>query len=461
MREPRIVRPRADRPGRGTERPFSRHRSSCELLERRIAHRVFVAHNSGGMDERLAKLGIPASSPWRKWAFRAFLLALVASCVVGMALYVKNAVPTATRFATSPVVRGELVATVTATGTLRPRNTVEVGPEISGRVRTVSVDANDRVTAGQVLAEIDTTQIDAQVQSARANLASASAGIRVARATLEDLQRTLTRTEQLHGRQLASDAERDQGRGAVARAEAEVSAANARAAVARAELDRISSDLGRARVVSPIDGIVLARNVEPGQSVAATLSSPVFFVIAEDLAELELEVTIDEADIGQVREGMEASFRVDAHQDREFRATIRRIHFASRTVLNVVTYPAELSVDNAEGLLRPGMTATATIVSDRRPDQLLVPNAALRFVPPIDPRMGGVRRITPTGPTIWIAQTPPGAAEGQDAPVEAVALGIETLGTDGRNTAVTGEGLQEGALVITGLARDDAQDAAR
>lgn len=401
------------------------------------------------MDERLDKLGIPAPRPWRKWAFRFGLLAVLVGGCVGFGAYVRSNAPSGPQFATTPITRGELVATVSATGTLGPRNLVEVGPEISGRVRSVAVDANDRVTAGQVLAEIETTQIDAQVQTARANLASASAGIRVARAALDDLRRTATRTEQLHGRQLASDAELDQARGAIERAEAEVAAASARAAVARAELDRISSDLDRARVVSPIDGIVLARNVEPGQPVAATLSVPVWFVLAEDLSALELEVTIDEADIGRVREGMEATFRVDAHQDREFRATIRRIHFASRTVLNVVTYPAELTVDNSEGLLRPGMTATATIVSERTSEQLLVPNAALRFVPPIEQRFGGPRRVTPTGPTIWILR--PGEA---GAPAQAEPLAIETHGTDGRNTAVTGEGVTEGLEVITGLARD-------
>ncbi|MFN7699754.1 MAG: efflux RND transporter periplasmic adaptor subunit [Deltaproteobacteria bacterium] len=397
------------------------------------------------MDERLDKLGIPAPSRWRKWAWRLGLGLVLVGGVVATVFYVRSRAPTGPRFATTAITRGELVATVTATGTLRPRNTVEVGPEISGRVRTVGVDANDRVTAGQVLAEIDTAQIDAQVRTARANLASSSAAIGVARAALEDLRSTLRRVEQLHQRQLTSDAELEQARGAVARAEAEVTAAGARAGVARAELDRISNDLGRARVVSPIDGIVLARNVEPGQSVAATLSSPVFFLIAEDLRELELEVTIDEADIGSVREGMEASFRVDAHQEREFRAIIRRIHFASRTVLNVVTYPAELSVDNADGLLRPGMTATATIVTERRAEQLLVPNAALRFVPPIEQRFGGPRRITPTGPTVWVLR---GA--------QAEPLPVETHGTDGRNTSVGGEGIAEGLEVITGLARVDA-----
>lgn len=398
------------------------------------------------MDERLDKLGIPAPSPWRKWALRVGVLVVLLAGVVGAALYFRGRGPSGPTFETARIVRGELVATVSATGTLRPRNTVEVGPEISGRVRAVHVEENQRVTAGQVLAEIDTTQIEAQVATARANLASSAASVRLARVALDDARNVLRRTEQLHGRQLASDAELDQARATVARAEAEVAAAGARTGVARAELDRISGDLGRARVVSPIDGIVLLRNVEPGQSVAATLSSPVFFSIAEDLSQLELTVDIDEADIGHVREEMEATFRVDAHADREFAATIQTLHYAARTVANVVTYPADLRVDNTEGLLRPGMTATATIISERRPDQILVPNAALRFVPPAEQRFGPPRRQSATEPTVWILR------DGQ-----AHALPVQTQGTDGRNTAISGEGVTEGLEVITGLARAEAE----
>ncbi len=404
------------------------------------------------MDEQLTKLGVPLPSATRRWVLRIGLALLALFAIAAGVAWRSGRGSDAPRFATAPIVRGELVRTVTATGTLRPRNTVEIGPEISGRVARVEVDANDHVHAGQLLAEIDTTPIDAQVASARANLASASAGIEVARASLAELERTLARVTALHARALGSDAERDQAEGAVERARAELAAARARAGVARAELERVSNDLARARIVSPIDGVVLARTVEPGQSVAATLSSPIFFVIAESLDALELEVTIDEADIAHVREGMEASFRVDAYPDREFAARIRRVHLASRTVLNVVTYPADLSVDNAEGLLRPGMTATATIVSEREPDRLLVPNAALRFAPPVDLRFGGARPAAPEGPTIWLL-----ASDTADPSP----LAVEPHGTDGRATAITGEGVREGLRVITGLARDEASPPSR
>ena len=396
------------------------------------------------MDERLQALGIPTPPRWRKWAFRIGIVVVLLALLSGCLLFFRSRQSAAPRFEETAVVSGELVATVTATGTLVPRNTVDVGPEISGRVRLVNVDANDHVTAQQVLAEIDTVQIQAQVRTARANVASATAQVALARAALVDVQNTLRRTTQLHERQLASDQEFDAATGAVARAQAEVSAALARTSVSRAELDRIASDLDRAQVLSPIDGIILSRAVEPGQSVAATLSSPVFFRIAEDLSELELHVNVDEADVGSVHEGLDSTFTVDAHADRTFRASIARLHYASVTVANVVTYEAELAVDNADGALRPGMTATATIVTDRRPDQLLVPNAALRFVPPIESRFGGPRAQATTGTNVWIMR------DGVPTPVP-----VETHGTDGRNTSITGEGIAVGVEVLTGLARED------
>ncbi len=399
----------------------------------------------GVVNERLAALGIPAVSPVRKWVGRGLVALLVVLAVVGVAAYVRGRGDTGPQYDLAAVSRQELVATVEATGTLRPRHTVDVGPEISGRVRDVMVEVNEQVHVGTVLAEIDTTQIDAQIAEVRAQLQQAQANARLAQAQLAASRVTLGRIEQLHGRQLASDQDLDTARAAVTQGEAQVAAAHAATAIARAALDRAQTDLGRARIVSPIEGIVLTRNVQPGQPVAATLSAPVFFQIAEDLAQLELHVDVDEADVGSVHETQEATFVVDAHPDQEFHARISRLHFASHTVSTVVSYEAELEVDNAAGLLRPGMTATATIVTDRRPADLVVPNTALRFVPPVEMRMGGPQRQQdmPTGPVVWVLRgTPP-----VPTPVS-----VETRGTDGRNTAIRGEGIEEGTEVITGLA---------
>jgi HlyD family secretion protein len=396
------------------------------------------------VDESLRALGIPAPSRVRAWANRiGVVLFFVGLAALGYRWY-QSRQSTGPRYETAPVTRTELVATVTATGTLSPRHTVDVGPEISGRVRDVHVEPNDHVAVGDLLAEIDTTTIDAQIAEARANVQQAQASTRLARAALADARLSLTRVEALHGRQLTSDQERDVARSAVTRAEAELDGAVARTAVARAALDRAQTDLRRARILSPIAGVVLTRHCEPGQPVAATLSAPVFFQIAEDLGSLELHIDIDEADVGSVHEGQEATFVVDAHEDREFHATIARLHYASHTVSTVVSYEAELAVDNAEGLLRPGMTATATVITDRRAADLVVPNAALRFAPPVTPGFGASRRQdVPEGPVVWTLE--------HDQPV---VHSVETTGSDGRNTAIHGAGIEEGTRVIVGLARE-------
>ncbi len=395
------------------------------------------------VDDRLRSLGIPASSPVRKWLVRGVLVLIVVACVVGVTAYVRGHRDMGPQYETARVERQELVATVEATGTLTPRHTVDVGPEISGRVRDVMVEVNQPVSVGTVLAEIDTTQIDAQVAEVRAQLQQAQANARLAQAQLAASRITLGRIEQLHGRQLASDQDQDTARATVAQGEAQVAAANASTAIARAALDRAQTDLRRARIVSPIDGIILTRNVQPGQPVAATLSAPVFFQIAEDLAQLELHVDVDEADVGSVHEHQDATFVVDAHPDQTFHATISRLHFASHTVSTVVSYEAELEVDNSAGLLRPGMTATATIVTDRHAPDLLVPNAALRFVPQVEMRFGGPQRQPdrPVGPTVFVLRA------GVPTPIA-----VETHGTDGRSTAIRGPGIEEGTEVITGLA---------
>lgn len=397
------------------------------------------------VDDRLAALGIPAVSPVRKWVVRGVVVLVVVAAIVGVVLYVRGRGDGGPQYEMARVVRQELVATVEATGTLEPRHTVDVGPEISGRVRDVMVDVNETVHVGTVLAEIDTTQIDAQVAEVRAQLQQALANARLVQAQLAASRITLGRIQQLHGRQLASDQDLDSAQATVSQGEAQLAAANASTAIARAALDRAQTDLGRARIVSPIEGVVLTRNVQPGQPVAATLSAPVFFQIAEDLAQLELSVDVDEADVGSVHEHQDATFVVDAHPDQTFHATISRLHFAAHTVSTVVSYEAELEVDNTAGLLRPGMTATATIVTDRRPADLLVPNAALRFVPPVEMRFGGPQRQqdVPTGPIVWVLRgTPPAATP----------IAVETRGTDGRSTAIHGEGIEEGTEVIVGLA---------
>lgn len=285
-------------------------------------------------------------------------------------------------FEFSPARRGDLTVVVSATGTLQPVNTVEVGAEISGRLERVPVDFNDHVKKGETLAEIDTKQLRAQVERSAAGLEAAEAGLKQAQATLLEANQNMTRIEQLAVSKLISQQELDAARATLARAEAGVASARAQVTVSRAGLNADRTNLEKAVIRSPIDGVVLARKVEPGQTVAATFQTPILFKLAEDLTRMKLIVNVDEADVGGVRESQAATFRVDAYPDRVFSARIASVRNEPLTVQGVVSYEAVLTVDNTEGLLRPGMTATSTIRTETRSNVLLAPNTALRFVPP-------------------------------------------------------------------------------
>jgi HlyD family secretion protein len=301
------------------------------------------------------------------------------------------------------VTRGDLTVTVTATGNLEPRNQVDIGSELSGTIRSVTVDVNDTVKAGELLTTLDTSRLEAQVLQAQSSLASAEArvlqsvaGSKEARANLA----RLVKVRELSGNKLPSQQDMDVAEAALARSEGEEAAARAAVAQAKANLDAVKTDLGKTDIRSPINGIVLVRSVEPGQTVAASLQAPVLFTLAEDLKKMELHVAVDEADIGSVEIGQNATFTVDAFPNRQFHATITRVDFASNntqksasssstqssgassaTSTGVVTYETVLEVDNSDLLLRPGMTATAEIVTTNIKDAVLVPNAALRFTP--------------------------------------------------------------------------------
>jgi HlyD family secretion protein len=288
-------------------------------------------------------------------------------------------------YTTEPARRGDLRVTVTATGTLEPTNQVDVGSEISGTIRTVEVDYNDVVGSGQVLARLDTSRIDAQVQQARAALAAAEARVLQTEATRKENDAQLARLRRVHevsGGRVPSQFELDAIVAAVARSHTEVASARADVSRARAALDAAETDLRKSVIISPIDGIVLVRSVEPGQTVAASLQAPVLFTLAESLERMELHVDVDEADVGQVSPGQPATFTVDAWPDRSFDARITQVRYGAQTVDNVVTYETVLEVENPDRLLRPGMTATAEIEVRNVSGALLVPNAALRFTPP-------------------------------------------------------------------------------
>ncbi len=291
-----------------------------------------------------------------------------------------------TQYKTQEVQRGDLSVIVTATGTLQPTNEVDVGSELSGIIKSVEVDYNDRVKVNQILARLDTSKLEAQVTQSKAGLESAKAKVLQAQATVRETRSKLTQLQrvwELSNKKVPSQSELDAAEAAFDRAKADKASAKAAVSQAQATLEANETDLSKAVIRSPINGIVLTRSAEPGQTVAASFQAPVLFTLAEDLTQMELHVDVDEADVGQVKEGQKATFSVDAYPNRAFQARITQTRYGSKTVEGVVTYETVLKVDNSDLSLRPGMTATADITVKKVADAILVPNAALRFTPPV------------------------------------------------------------------------------
>ncbi|HEU4986329.1 MAG TPA: efflux RND transporter periplasmic adaptor subunit, partial [Rhizobiaceae bacterium] len=288
-----------------------------------------------------------------------------------------------TVYTTTPVERGAMTVQVSATGTLEPLTQVDISSELSGVIRSVPVEENQRVAKGDVLAELDTTRLAAQVERAEASVKAAAANVTEAKVTLSETNRALARSEQLASRGMIADQALETARAARDRAASAVETAEANLAVAEADLKLQQADLVKSNIYAPVDGIVLSRDADPGQTVASSFQAPVLFVIAEDLERMELVAAIDEADIGTVAKGQDAEFTVDAFPGRRFEAAISDISYASTTTEGVVTYEARLAVDNDDLLLRPGMTATVSIVTRHAEDILLVPNEAFRYSPPV------------------------------------------------------------------------------
>jgi HlyD family secretion protein len=290
------------------------------------------------------------------------------------------------RFQTQEVRNGDLTVLVTATGTLAAINSVDVGSELSGTVKVVEADYNDRVRKGQILARLDTSKLEAQTTQSRAALAAAKAKVLQSRATVKETRAKLAqyqKVRELSDNKVPSQAEFDAAEAALARAIADEASSVAAVDQAQATLDGNETELSKGVIHSPIDGIVITRSIEPGQTVAAAMQAPVLFTLAEDLKKMKLQVNVDEADVGRVRQEQRATFTVDAYPDRIFEARISQIRYGSSTVDGVVTYLTVLLVDNNDLSLRPGMTATAEIVVQRAEKAILVPAAALRFTPPV------------------------------------------------------------------------------
>lgn len=328
-------------------------------------------------------LGKPKHAYQKIWTW--LILILVALLVAaGIARFQTNSNPPL-QFKTVTVELGNLTVTVTATGQLQPVNEVEVGTEVSGTVKSVEVDYNSVVKTGQVLARLDTAKLEGEVAQSQAALELAQAKLMDAEATVEESQKALKRLQQMQtssSGKLSSQQDLDKAEATLKRAQASKVSAKAQIAEAQAKLKVDDSNLTKAVIRSPIEGIVLERRVEPGQTVAASLQAPILFQLAEDLTQMVLHVNVDEADVGQVKEGQTATFSVDAYPARKYQAKITQVRYAAKVENNVVTYETLLAVANTDLSLRPGMTATAEIVVKRVENALLVANAALRFIPP-------------------------------------------------------------------------------
>ena len=368
-------------------------------------------------------------------------------------------------YATEPLQRGDITLTITATGNLVPTNEVTVGSELSGTTLEVYVDINDRVTKGQPLAKLDTSKLTQQTASSRAAVKAAQAAVTLAEATVKESEATLARQQELQrlsGGKVPSKLDLDTAIATADRAGANLLSAEAMVGQTQAQVLINESDLAKAIVKSPIDGIVLTRSIEPGQTVAASFTAPQLFIIAEKLERMKLEVAIAEADIGRVAKGQKSTFTVDAWPDRAYTASVTVVSYGSAVTNNVVTYEADLEVINDDLSLRPGMTATADILVAESKNVFLVPTAALRFVPaattgaePVTAKKSFVQSLIPmpgrkkpadkviaakaavAGAHVWVLR------EGHPVSIP-VKLGL----SDGRDTEISGAGLTEGLAII-------------
>jgi len=374
----------------------------------------------------------------RRWIPVAVIVAIAAA--VGTGLYTRSHRAGGTQYVTESVRQGALVVTVTATGTLQPTNQVDIGSEASGIIDRVLVDFNATVKAGQILAELDTQQLDARVASATASLAVAEASLAQAEATVTETAAKMTRSRELASRNIASQQTLESDEASARRAVAAVASAKAQVTSAHAQVKDSQTARSKAAIRSPIDGMVIAREIDPGQTVAATFQTPVLFKVAEDLRRMELHLDIDESDIGQVHAGQHAQFRVDAYPGRTFSAEITSVRFNPRQVNNVVTYETVLTVANPELLLRPGMTATADILIAQKDDVLLVPNRALRFLPPDEAQ----HSASGGPPRVWV--------ESAGSPAS---ISVTTGLTNGDVTEVGAGPLTPGTRVIVDVVRNE------
>jgi HlyD family secretion protein len=409
-------------------------------------------------------LAEPPTVSWyrRRWVWIVAALVMLAAAGIWWWL-AQRAAAAAPAYNTQAAARGDLTLLITANGTIQPTRSINIGSELSGTVREVNVDVNDQIRKGQVLVVLDPAKLQAQVLRSEAAVAAARSKVAQTDATTLESKASLGRLEAvaaLSGGKVPSKTELDAARAVQARAIADAASARAGVQDSLAALSTDRTNLAKSSITAPADGIVLTRTVDPGNAVAASLQAVTLFTVAEDLSKLRLWVYVDEADVGSVKVGQDATFTVSAYLSRNFPARITRVGFGSTITDNVVTYLTYLDVDNADLSLRPGMTATATITSTQRKGVLLVPNTALRFTPTTAPAAAAKKGVgsslmprMPSSRTRQSAATGASTAGAKQVWVLRAGVPVSVAVTpgisDGRMTEITAGDLQEGMLVIT------------
>jgi HlyD family secretion protein len=347
------------------------------------------------------------------------------------------------KFRTDKIIRGDIEMAVSATGTVNPVTTVLVGTQVSGTIKELYVDFNSPVKKGKMIARIDPALFEAQVNQAKANFLSAKANLEKAGATLVDAKRTMDRNKELFSKNLVARSDLDTAETNYETANASVSAAKSQVAQTEAALSLAETNLRYTKIVSPVDGIVVSRNVDVGQTVAASFQTPTLFSIAQDLTKMQIDTSVDEADIGKIKVRQDVEFTVDAYPDITFKGKVWQIRNAPITVQNVVTYDVVINVDNPELKLKPGMTANVSIIVSIKKDVLKIPNVALRF----KPAEKGKTAVQQKGSGVWIPE------QGNPKRVP-ISIGI----SDGNYTEFVSGGIKEGQeLIVESLTKSKTQ----
>ncbi len=402
-------------------------------------------------------LGLSSKAKVKKSFKRLFGLGILVLILAGAGYYYSSAQTTQkVSYVTQKVVTSDLVIAISATGTVQPTTQVDVGSELSGTVKTVDVVDNARVKKGDVLATLDVVRLSAQRDRAAAQVAASEARLQDANSAAKQTALTQSRQKKLRVSGLSTVQGMEDANTAEARAVAAVAVAEADVLSSKADLSIVESDLAKSQILSPIDGIVLKTSVKTGQTVAASLQAPILFTLADDLAHIQIEAAVDEADIGVVKVKQKASFTVDAFRGRSFQAHVASISFSPDKTDGVVTYKTILTAANDDLALRPGMTTTARIIVNDVKDATVIPNEALRYVPAVQRKSSGfsiTQLFMPRFPRNERAEKPAAAADGtrslwvlrDGAPVE---VKVKTGLSDGKKTVVTGDALQVGDDVI-------------